>query len=53
MPTRHPRHTPRLLALLALACLCLLAGDALAKKKKKDTGPPKPNRIEFGALPAI
>ena len=39
--------------MLVLACLCLLAGDAAAKRKKKDTGPQNPNRTEFGALPAI
>ena len=49
---RH-RSTPRALAVLVLACLCLLAGDAAAKRKKKDTGPQNPNRTEFGALPAI
>lgn len=35
-----------------LLCLCLLAGSAHAKKKKVD-GPPKPNRTEFGVLPAV
>lgn len=51
--TLSRRTLARALATLVIACLCLLTGDALAKKRKKDTGPPKPNRIEFGALPAI
>lgn len=51
--TLSRRTLARALVTLVIACLCLLTGDALAKKRKKDTGPPKPNRIEFGALPAI
>lgn len=38
--------------LLALVCAWFFAGDAHARKKK-DTGPPKPDRLEFGALPAV
>lgn len=48
-----PRRRLSLLVLAALACAFLLPGDALARRKKKDTGPPKPDRLEFGALPAI
>ena len=48
-----PPRRPLLLALLLLACAFLLPSEALARRKKKDTGPPKPDRLEFGALPAI
>jgi hypothetical protein len=48
----HRRSLARALITLVIAGLCLLGGDALAKRKK-DTGPPKPDRIEYGALPAI
>jgi hypothetical protein len=39
--------------LTLLVCAFLLPGEALARRKKKDTGPPKPDRLEFGALPAV
>jgi hypothetical protein len=47
--------TPRrvLLLVVLLACALLAPSDALARRKKKDTGPPKPDRLEFGALPAV
>lgn len=44
---------PLQLVLAVLAVAFLLPGDALARRKKKDTGPPKPDRLEFGALPAV
>lgn len=41
-------------AALALVCAWLIAGAAAAKKKERPPkGPPKPDRIEVGALPAI
>lgn len=48
-----PSRRHLLLALLTLIFAFLLPGEALARRKKKDTGPPKPDRLEFGALPAI
>ncbi len=42
----------RWLAALVCICLCIFTADAHAKKKKTD-GPPKPNRTEFGVLPAV
>jgi hypothetical protein len=48
-----PRRRPLLLVLTLLVCAFLLPGEALARRKKKDTGPPKPDRLEFGALPAV
>ena len=40
------------LAALVFICVCIFTAHAHAKKKKND-GPPKPNRTEFGVLPAV
>lgn len=48
-----PRRRPLLLVLAILVCAFLSPASALARRKKKDTGPPKPDRLEFGALPAV
>ena len=42
----------RWLAALVFICVCIFTAHAHAKKKKND-GPPKPNRTEFGVLPAV
>ena len=42
----------RLIAVLVLVCLALGSSTVLARKPKP-TGPPKPDRLEFGVLPAV
>lgn len=43
----------RALALAAALAVGLLTASAEARKEKKSKGPPKPERIEVGALPAL
>jgi hypothetical protein len=52
----HPLLTRCLAAamlLSAIACVALASSTAHARKAKKPSGPPKPDRLEFGVLPAI
>jgi hypothetical protein len=48
-----PKRRSALLLLALLVCAWLVPTTALARRKKQDKGPPKPDRLEFGALPAV